>query len=72
MHNLVVNSKSGGMVWGRIISNEDPEHEITMHFYGKVRNIAMGIRWACVRPLNFCRDKRMVTLLYGHTNDGTD
>lgn len=24
---------AGGMVWGRIISNEDPDHEITMHFY---------------------------------------
>ena len=22
----------GGMVWGRIVSNEDPEHEITFHF----------------------------------------
>ena len=23
----------GGMVWGRIVSNADPEHEITFHFY---------------------------------------
>lgn len=22
----------GGMVWGRIVSNQDPEHSITMHF----------------------------------------